>query len=99
VIYASKYPYVTVEDVLLQLYRFLRRPATREDYSAIPNHDVRDQIAESYKRRCSRASSAEEFAAEQSKGLKRVDFLLGRTRFMGLSSTKLGSDTWVLNLQ
>jgi len=99
VIHASTYQYVTVEDVLLQLFRFLRTPATRDEYKAVPNQDVRDRIAESYKRRCSRASSAEEFAEEQIKGLKRVDFLLGRTRFMGLSSTKLGSDTWVLNLQ
>ncbi|KAG1794303.1 uncharacterized protein BJ212DRAFT_1530893, partial [Suillus subaureus] len=46
-----------------------------------------------------RASSAEAYAEEQRKGLKRVDFLMGCTTFMGLSSTKLGPDVWVLNLQ
>jgi len=96
VISASTHHYITMEDVLFQLYRFFRTPATREEYKAIPNKDVRDQISESYKRRCSRASSAEELAVERSKGLKRVDFLLGRTKFMGLSSTELGPDTWVL---
>jgi len=96
---ASTLPYITVEDVLGQLYSFLRTPGTRDEYKAVPNQFSRDKIAESYGRRCSRASSAEEYAAEQRKGLKRVDFLMGRTTFMGLSSTKLGPDVWVLNLQ
>ncbi|KAG2034089.1 hypothetical protein BDR03DRAFT_965796 [Suillus americanus] len=90
---------VTVEDVLTQLYRFLRIPGTREEYKAAPNQHVRDTIAETYHNRCLRTSSAEAYAEEQRKGLKRVDFLMGRTTFMGLSSTKLGPDAWVLNLQ
>lgn len=96
---ASTYPYVTVEDVLCQLYRFLRTPATSDEYKAVPDQRTRDTIAESYRTRCRRASTAEEYAGERSKGLKRVDFLMGRTTFMGLSSTKLGPDVWVLNLQ
>lgn len=96
---ASTSPYVTVEDVLIQLYRFLRTPGTREEYKAVPSQRARDTIAETYHNRCLRASSAEAYAEEQRKGLKRVDFLMGRTTFMGLSSTKLGPDVWVLNLQ
>lgn len=96
---ASTHPYVTVEDVLTQLYRFLRTPGTREEFKAAPSQHVRDSVAETYHNRCLRASSAEEYAEEQRKGLKRVDFLMGRTTFMGLSSTKLGPDSWVLNLQ
>jgi len=96
---ASTHYYVTIEDVLCQLYRFLRTPGTRDEYKAAPNQFVRDKIADSYRRRCSRASSAGEYAEEQSKGIKRVDFLMGNTTFMGLSSTKLGPDVWVLNLR
>ncbi|KAJ8580467.1 hypothetical protein M405DRAFT_834299 [Rhizopogon salebrosus TDB-379] len=96
---ASTQPYVTVEDVLSQLYRFLRTPATRDEYNAVPSQSARDKVAETYRSRCSRISSAAEKAEELSKGLKRVDFLMGRTTFMGLSSTKLGPDAWVLNLQ
>lgn len=96
---ASTSHYVTVEDVLTQLYRFLRTPGTREEFKAAPSQRVRDAIAEMYHNRCLRASSAEAYAEEQRKGLKRVDFLMGRTTFMGLSSTKLGPDAWVLNLQ
>lgn len=96
---ATTRSYITVEDVLYQVYRFLRTPGTREEYKAVPSQFERDKIAESYQRRCLRASSSEEYAEEQSKGLKRVDFLTGRTTFMGLSSTKLGPNVWVLNLQ
>ncbi|KAG0695056.1 hypothetical protein DFH29DRAFT_957057 [Suillus ampliporus] len=96
---ASTRPFVTIEDVLSQLYRFLRVPGTREEFKAAPSQHVRDAIAGAYHNRCMRATSAEEYAEEQRKGLKRVDFLTGRTTFMGLSSTKLGPDAWVLNLQ
>jgi hypothetical protein len=96
---ASTTHYVTVEDVLIQLYRFLRTPGTRVEFKAAPSQHVRDAIAETYHNRCLRASSADAYAEEQRKGLKRVDFLMGRTTFMGLSSTKLGPDAWVLNLQ
>jgi hypothetical protein len=98
-IHASTQSYITVEDVLSQLYRFLRTPATRDEYNAVPSQSARDKVAETYRSRCSRVSSAAEKAEELSKGLKRVDFLMGRTTFMGLSSTKLGPDAWVLNLQ
>ncbi|KAG2156961.1 uncharacterized protein EDB93DRAFT_1045554, partial [Suillus bovinus] len=93
---ASTCDYVTVEDVLTQLYRFLRIPGTRDEFKAAPSQRVRDVISEMYRNRCLRASTAEAYAEEQRKGLKRVDFLMGRTTFMGLSSTKLGPDTWVL---
>ncbi|KAG1730098.1 hypothetical protein EDD22DRAFT_928916 [Suillus occidentalis] len=96
---ASTSPYVTVEDVLVQLYRFLRIPGTREEFKAAPSQRIRDTISETYHNRCLRASSAEDYEEEKRKGLKRVDFLMGRTTFMGLSSTKLGPDAWVLNLQ
>ncbi|KAG1748475.1 uncharacterized protein EDB91DRAFT_1114236 [Suillus paluster] len=96
---ASTRPFVTVEDVLYQLYRFLRTPGTRDEFKAVPSQHVRDAIADTYRNRCLRATSAEQYAEEQRKGLKRVDFLMGRTTFMGLSSTKLGPDAWVLNLQ
>ena len=89
---ASTHRYITVEDVLYQLYRFLRIPGTHEEYKAIPSQYMRDQIMESCKRRCLRAEG-------QNRVLKRVDFLIGRTTFMGLSSTELGPDVWVLNLQ
>lgn len=96
---ASTSHYVTVQDVLTQLYRFLRTPGTRVEFKAAPSQYIRDTVAETYHNRCLRASSAEAYAEEQRKGLKRVDFLMGRTTFMGLSSTKLGPDVWVLNLQ
>jgi len=91
-IHASTHRYITVEDVLYQLYRFLRIPGTPEEYDAIPSQRMRDQIMESCKRRCLCAEG-------QNQVLRRVDFLIGRTTFMGLSGTKLGPDVLVLNLQ
>ncbi|EIW78106.1 hypothetical protein CONPUDRAFT_36415, partial [Coniophora puteana RWD-64-598 SS2] len=86
---------VTVSDVLEQLYRFLRLGATAEEYKALPSQAHRDAVAEAYRARCMRAGAAS-FEIERRKGLKRVDFLVGHTKFLGLICTKLGPNVWAL---
>ncbi|EIW78110.1 hypothetical protein CONPUDRAFT_42611, partial [Coniophora puteana RWD-64-598 SS2] len=77
---------VTVSDVLEQLYRFFRRGATAEEYKALPSQAHRDSVAEAYRVRCMRAGAAS-FEGERRKGLKRVDFLVGHTKFLGFVPT------------
>ncbi|KAH0826806.1 hypothetical protein J3R83DRAFT_5230 [Lanmaoa asiatica] len=90
--------YVSVRDLLEALYCFLRHPVLSSEYNTLPTQALRDEVSIAFHNRCGRAPSREAANEQYQKGVKRVDFLRGRTRFMGLSSTKLGPDKWVLNL-
>ncbi|KAF9218687.1 hypothetical protein BS17DRAFT_519974 [Gyrodon lividus] len=90
--------FVSVRDLLEALYCFLRHPVLASEYNTLPTQQIKDEVAIAFHARCGRAPSKEAAAEQYHKGLKRVDFLRGRNRFMGLSSTKLGPDVWVLNL-
>jgi hypothetical protein len=90
---------VTVGDVLHCLYSELRRSATEAEFRSLPTQAAQAFATKSYEDRCRRlASDPRAFAHEKSKGLKRVDFLLGRVAWNGLSSSKLGPNVWVLNV-
>ncbi|KAF8341781.1 hypothetical protein F5887DRAFT_837547, partial [Amanita rubescens] len=63
------------------LYGFLRHLATKAEYDLIPTEQVKSDVSSAYMRPCKAAVS---FEAERVVGLKRVDFLKGRTNFCGL---------------
>jgi len=88
--------YVTIFDVLAQLYSFLRLTASAKEFN-FETVESRSEISRAFRQRVSRDPRTA--SVEESKGLKRIDFLKGRNRFMGLSSTKLGPDTWTLNVR
>jgi len=89
--------YVSVRDLLEALYCFLRHPVLPSEYNTLPTQTLKDEVSTAFRNRCGSAPSKE--AREQyQKGVTRVDFLRGRTRFMGLSGTKVGPDVWTLNL-
>ena len=90
--------YVSVRDLLEALYRFLRHPVLPSEYNALPTQALKDEVSTAFHKRCQRAPSKEAADEQYRKGVKRVDFLRGQTRFMGLSSTKVGLDVWTLNL-
>lgn len=50
-----------------------------------------------FRARCERAGSTG-YGVEKAKGLKRVDFLLGLTRFCGLTAVNMGLNGWVLEV-
>ncbi|KAF8624324.1 hypothetical protein AX17_007153 [Amanita inopinata Kibby_2008] len=87
-------PYVTVRDVLHGIQRFLRCGATKTEYERIPSEQARSGVSNAYVRRC---KAAYDFEAERVAGLKRVDFLAGNTRFVGLSGTSRGPEVWELH--
>lgn len=78
--------HVTVYDVLTGLYGFLRMPLSRVEYAELPIQRA-TAVAAAFHKRLDKFESESERRAEQLKGVKRIDLLLGaeRTRFAGLS--------------
>ncbi|KAJ3805957.1 hypothetical protein EV368DRAFT_78710 [Lentinula lateritia] len=92
---------VSVIDVLYALYRGLRIAVHPVEYKALPSPEAVVNVNEAYYSRCNSILEAQARQEEQSKGIKRVDFLIGRTRFLGLSKKSRRRDdglVWELNL-
>ncbi|KAF9258820.1 hypothetical protein L218DRAFT_711291 [Marasmius fiardii PR-910] len=93
-IYASSNGYfVTVRDVLNGIYMGLRKNVTRDEWNSILSRSDRVRVGEAYERRCGRISDCYLSREERQGGVKRVDFLCGRTRFMGLVRSR-GRGVW-----
>ncbi|KAJ7586314.1 hypothetical protein C8J56DRAFT_944357 [Mycena floridula] len=84
--------YVTVWDVVSSLFYTLTPAVSRTEYQALPE-DVRRRVDAAYFARVRGK------AGEEKKGVKRVDFLQGRTRFRGLSGTRGRPNVWELNVE
>ncbi|KAL1746697.1 hypothetical protein HDZ31DRAFT_33633 [Schizophyllum fasciatum] len=93
-IYATA-AYVTCLDVLSTLHRELWLPITHAEYQEL-NSDVQRQVDSSFWARCSRIMDPIARVAEERRGVKRIDFLMGRTSFRGLSARQGGS--WRLHV-
>ncbi|ESK94363.1 hypothetical protein Moror_8173 [Moniliophthora roreri MCA 2997] len=94
---ASNGYFVTVADVLNAIYRSLRTNITPREYSMLPSRSDTQQVNEAYEYRYRRVRDYRASVEEKQGGVKRVDFLRRRTRFMGLSPSK-NSTSFVLNL-
>lgn len=95
---------VTVHDVLSELYRVLRKPITSQEYhSLLPSDRERRRVADAYKDRYRHARGDTQYDEEKRNGVRRVDFLMGKTRFHGLGvagksiSGATAGDVWVLH--
>jgi len=86
-----KLGYITVWDVLCGVSNFLKQPASKTEYDLIPSDRAKSEVSSAYMRRC---KASRNFEAERAAGLKRVDFLEGRTRFCGLTGTSKGPEVW-----
>ncbi|KAG2008849.1 hypothetical protein CC2G_014235 [Coprinopsis cinerea AmutBmut pab1-1] len=95
---SSPYPgsCVTVEDCLNAIYHDLRLPVNHLEYELLGPGKARVDAA--YFARLNRIPDPQHREMEAAKGVKRIDFLMGRNRFMGLSLTHKGPDTWELNV-
>jgi hypothetical protein len=88
--------YVTVADVLSKLHRFLRTNITEAEFIGLETEKRKLRATEAYFRRCTRLQGLRGYREEKEQGMKRVDFLLGRTKFGGLSPT-CTADVWRLH--
>jgi hypothetical protein len=84
-IHASNARYVTLGDVLDTLFRTLRINLAQPDFQSLSDKDRR-RATRAYEDRYRRLRSSRMHEEEKRGGMKRVDFLLGHTRFVGLTN-------------
>jgi hypothetical protein len=91
--------FVTLEDVVFAVHAALRVSITSSDYSLLRTTDDQKRVARAYEERYRRLRSERAYQDEKRAGMKRVDFLMGRTRWIGLEQNKKkGVDEWIMRL-
>ncbi|TFK16333.1 hypothetical protein FA15DRAFT_761450 [Coprinopsis marcescibilis] len=88
--------FVSVRDVLDTIYRELRHPVTRAEYESLGS--LKRAVDAAYFARISRIADPHHRDLEARKGVKRIDLLMGRTRFSGLSLSMQHPDVWELHV-
>ncbi len=77
---------ISVSDVLYAIYGGLRTDIHAQDFERMAR-EHQNGVRKAYENRYRRMRSSSDAASEKAKGVKRVDFLMGHTTFMGLTST------------
>ncbi|KAE9390593.1 hypothetical protein BT96DRAFT_925783 [Gymnopus androsaceus JB14] len=90
--------YITVNDVFAAVYNSLRTSVSSSEYRAIPSKKDAEKVRKAYEMRYRRLRDRYAYESEKQQGVKRVDFLNGHTRFLGLATSNHGSGVWVLYL-
>ncbi|KAL0572666.1 hypothetical protein V5O48_009290 [Marasmius crinis-equi] len=97
----SPVPYVSVLDVLMALLRDMTIPVLPSEYETLPSREATAKVNEAYFQRCRSITDSAARRAEEMRGVKRVDFLMGQNKFLGLSTrptTRNGETIWELNV-
>lgn len=109
-VYASNEPYITVKDILTSLYAAFRTNITSTEFQLLPSHHHRQRATSAYQQRYRRlrhqirsemsdgVEASEASQLEKCAGMKRVDFLMGHTKFLGISSKGHHSNEWNLHV-
>lgn len=85
---------ISVSDVLYAIYGGLRTDIHPQDFERM-TRDNQKGVRKAYENRYRRMRSSSDAALEKAKGVKRVDFLMGHTVFMGLTTTS-NPTHWVM---
>ncbi|KAF9481926.1 hypothetical protein BDN70DRAFT_971727 [Pholiota conissans] len=97
-VYASKSSFITLEDVFLTIYNSLRRNITLTEFNSLPSRTAQINATRAYEARYREKKTTTEYEAEKKGGMKRVDFLMDRIRFLGISIHSQHPDEWQLNI-
>ncbi|KAJ6568647.1 hypothetical protein B0H19DRAFT_1133725 [Mycena capillaripes] len=97
VVLASNGLFVSVADVLNTVYLALRVSITPAEFNALGTQRLMRRASAAYRRRYERLRGHRGYRDEKRGGVKRVDFLMGYTKFQGISPTTRGRDVWQLN--
>ena len=97
-VHATNAHYVSLQDVLEAVYRTLRINLTQSEFASLPTEKDRRRATRAYEERYRRHRSQRSYEEEKRAGMKRVDFFMGRTRFVGLSNDGRRADEWHLRV-
>lgn len=86
--------FLSVFEVVTQLHTKLQKSINRAEFASLSDAEAKE-VAKAFYRRCQR--KGDDASAEVQKGVKRVDYLRGRTRFRGLSWAEW-PDAWTLHV-
>ena len=95
---ASNGSYVTLEDLFETVYRSLRTNITTNEFNLLPHQKDQKRATRAYEQRYRRFRSTSAHDQEKRGGMKRIDFLMGRTNFHSISNPGRRSDEWRLNV-
>ena len=90
--------FVTVYDVLRTLHRALSLCVDHDELHELPSPDVRSQVEAVYEHRVRAHPDGRTRESEKRWGIRRIDLLLGQTRFLGLSIAGKRRDVLVLDV-
>jgi len=96
---ATSSPFVTVLDVLHTLYTGLHKPIKQAEFVAV-SKSYRDSISVGWYNRLDKISSPSDMKAERARGVRRIDYLLGKTcikRLRYLNISGQGVVTWLVD--
>jgi hypothetical protein len=88
---------VTVDDVLIALHLYFAATASFREFQVLAG-DAQDRVNAAFQRRVERCGGQQEQENERLIGVRRVDFLMGRSRFLGLSHSSDDPQLFVLNV-
>lgn len=85
----------------MALLRDMNIPVTSSEYQALQSPQATAKVNEAYFHRCRSIMDPTARKVEEARGVKRVDFLMGHNKFLGLSSRtsmRNGETIWELNV-
>ena len=92
--------FVTVNDVLVQIYHSLRKHLSSGEYNLLGSGRDKERAGDAYRRRYRRFRDARAYNDEKQGGMRRVDFLMDSTRFGGLTRgvNAYGEEGWMMSV-
>ena len=95
-VYASNNSFVTVGDVLSSVYHSLRTNITSSDFNTLLSPNNQRRATRAYEDRYRRQRSVRIYEEQKRGGMKRIDFLMGHTQFLGISNSGRRPEEWQL---
>ena len=89
--------FVTVADVVNAIHLCLKEQVSESEYKLLPTRADQERASAAYRQRYRRHKDRRAYDEDKRRGLRRIDFLMGHSKFRGLSGTDSGPTTWFLN--
>jgi hypothetical protein len=90
--------FVTVSDVLVTLHHVLGLPVSLDEHGYSPSGDAVHRARDAFHRRVESIPDRRAREAERVQGVKGIDLLMGRRRFLGLSLMGRDMGVFVFNV-